>query len=78
MEFCLLQMSDDNPEMRETAARICRDYLNGVWKHVTADNIIFKRIRFVKVFLKSLYYIIAKWNAYTRILARLDCTCHYL
>ncbi|EFN66565.1 Choline/ethanolamine kinase [Camponotus floridanus] len=38
------KMSDKNPEMRETAARICRDYLNGVWKHVTAQNIILKRI----------------------------------
>ncbi|XP_015586413.1 choline/ethanolamine kinase isoform X2 [Cephus cinctus] len=38
------KMSEQNPEMRETAARICRDYLHGVWKHVTADNIIFKRI----------------------------------
>ncbi|XP_012233337.1 choline/ethanolamine kinase isoform X2 [Linepithema humile] len=37
-------MSEKNPEMRETAARICRDYLHGVWKHVTAENIIFKRI----------------------------------
>ncbi|XP_072757958.1 choline/ethanolamine kinase isoform X2 [Anoplolepis gracilipes] len=37
-------MSDKNPEMRETAARICRDYLHGVWKHVTAQNIILKRI----------------------------------
>ncbi|XP_070152962.1 choline/ethanolamine kinase isoform X1 [Polyergus mexicanus] len=38
------KMSDKNPEMRETAARICRDYLHGVWKHVTAQNIILKRI----------------------------------
>ncbi|XP_012270686.1 choline/ethanolamine kinase isoform X2 [Orussus abietinus] len=37
-------MSEQSPEMRETAARICRDYLHGVWKHVTADNIILKRI----------------------------------
>lgn len=35
--------------MKETAARICRDYLYGVWKHITAQNIILKRIRFVKV-----------------------------
>jgi len=40
-------MSEKNPEMRETAARICRDYLHGVWKHITAENIILKRIRFV-------------------------------
>ncbi|XP_050453294.1 choline/ethanolamine kinase isoform X2 [Cataglyphis hispanica] len=37
-------MSDKNPEMRDTAARICRDYLHGVWKYVTAQNIILKRI----------------------------------
>ncbi|XP_032683859.1 choline/ethanolamine kinase isoform X2 [Odontomachus brunneus] len=38
------KMSEKNPEMRETAARICRDYLHGVWKHITAQNIILKRI----------------------------------
>ncbi|XP_043290129.1 choline/ethanolamine kinase isoform X1 [Venturia canescens] len=38
------RMSDNNPEMRATAARICRDYLYGVWKHVTSDNIVLKRI----------------------------------
>lgn len=38
------KMSDHNPEMRATAARICRDYLHGVWKHVTPDNIVLKRI----------------------------------
>ncbi|XP_012265534.2 choline/ethanolamine kinase isoform X2 [Athalia rosae] len=37
-------MSEQNPEMRETAARICRDYLHGAWKYVTADDIGFKRI----------------------------------
>lgn len=42
-------MSEKNPEMRETAARICRDYLHGVWKHITAENIILKRIRFVNM-----------------------------
>ncbi|KAL0130845.1 hypothetical protein PUN28_002450 [Cardiocondyla obscurior] len=38
------KMSEKNPEMRETAARICRDYLHGVWKHITAENIILKRV----------------------------------
>ncbi|XP_011138554.1 choline/ethanolamine kinase isoform X3 [Harpegnathos saltator] len=38
------KMSEKNSEMRETAARICRDYLHGVWKHITAQNIILKRI----------------------------------
>ncbi|XP_034933883.1 choline/ethanolamine kinase isoform X2 [Chelonus insularis] len=37
-------MSDSNPEMRATAARICRDYLTGVWKHVNAENIGLKYI----------------------------------
>ncbi|XP_058799024.1 choline/ethanolamine kinase isoform X2 [Phymastichus coffea] len=37
-------MCENNPEMRATAARICRDYLHGVWKHVTPDNIVLKRI----------------------------------
>ncbi|XP_011055232.1 PREDICTED: choline/ethanolamine kinase isoform X2 [Acromyrmex echinatior] len=37
-------MSEKNPEMRETAARICRDYLHGVWKHITSENIVLKRI----------------------------------
>ncbi|XP_018345895.1 PREDICTED: choline/ethanolamine kinase isoform X2 [Trachymyrmex septentrionalis] len=37
-------MSEKNPEMRETAARICRDYLHGVWKHITAENIVLKRV----------------------------------
>lgn len=30
--------------MRSTAARICRDYLNGAWKGVTPENINLKRI----------------------------------
>ncbi|KAI4486426.1 hypothetical protein M0804_005796 [Polistes exclamans] len=38
------KMSGKNLEMRETAARICRDYLHGVWKRVTAENITLKRI----------------------------------
>ncbi|XP_014212360.1 choline/ethanolamine kinase isoform X2 [Copidosoma floridanum] len=38
------KMSEHNPEMRATAARICRDYLYGVWKNVTPDNIVLKRI----------------------------------
>ncbi|XP_043677380.1 choline/ethanolamine kinase isoform X1 [Vespula pensylvanica] len=38
------KMSEKNLEMREKAARICRDYLHGVWKRVTAENITLKRI----------------------------------
>ncbi|KAF5284206.1 hypothetical protein FQR65_LT00206 [Abscondita terminalis] len=37
-------MSGDNLEMRELAARICRDYLPGAWKHVNAHSIGFKHI----------------------------------
>lgn len=40
-------MSDKNPEMRANAARICRDYLTGVWKQVNAENIVVNHIRFV-------------------------------
>ncbi|KAK0081831.1 hypothetical protein PV325_011513 [Microctonus aethiopoides] len=39
------KMCDNNPEMRATAARICRDYLTGVWKHVNAENIKLNHIR---------------------------------
>jgi len=38
-------MSSDSVEMREIAARICRDYLRGSWRKVTANNIVLKRIR---------------------------------
>lgn len=38
------KMSEKNLEMRATAARICRDYLNGAWKGVTTENINLKRI----------------------------------
>nr|CAI5830561.1 unnamed protein product [Callosobruchus analis] len=38
------QMPGDNMEMRELTARICRDYLYGAWKRVTANNIGFKHI----------------------------------
>lgn len=49
-------MSEKNPEMKETAARICRDYLHGIWKHVTAENIILKRIKYM-IFLYNNQYI---------------------
>jgi len=38
-------MLGDSVEMREVAARLCRDYLHGSWKKVTATDIILKRIR---------------------------------
>lgn len=44
-ELFYKQISGDTSEMRELAARICRDYLHGAWKLVTAQNIEFKHIR---------------------------------
>ncbi|CAG9820590.1 unnamed protein product [Phaedon cochleariae] len=38
------QSTGDCKEMRELTARICRDYLHGVWKKVNAKNIDFKHI----------------------------------
>lgn len=55
-------MSDKNPEMRATAARICREHLHGVWKHVTPDNIVVKRIRYVNISLKKNIF---KFNSWT-------------
>jgi len=37
-------MSSDSVEMREMAARICRDYLRGSWRKITAQDIVLKRI----------------------------------
>jgi hypothetical protein len=45
VEFFHLQMSSDNMEMREMAARICRDYLRGSWRKIKAQDIVLKRIR---------------------------------
>ncbi|ENN81773.1 hypothetical protein YQE_01833, partial [Dendroctonus ponderosae] len=39
------QIHGDTIEMREVAARLCRDYLHGAWKKVTAQSIGFKHIR---------------------------------
>lgn len=38
------KVTGDSAEMRDLAARICRDYLHGGWKKVTAHNIGFKHI----------------------------------
>ncbi|XP_047005149.1 choline/ethanolamine kinase isoform X1 [Schistocerca americana] len=38
------QMNVEGSEMRERAARICRDYLHGAWKSVTSKDIQLKRI----------------------------------
>ncbi|XP_044738084.1 choline/ethanolamine kinase isoform X1 [Chrysoperla carnea] len=37
-------MCTNTDEMKEMAARICRDYLHGAWKNITAEEIGFKRI----------------------------------
>ncbi|GLV36965.1 uncharacterized protein CBL_02202 [Carabus blaptoides fortunei] len=42
--FASKKMCGDSHEMREMAARICRDYLHGAWKSVTAQNVGFKHI----------------------------------
>lgn len=39
------QASKNLDEMRDIAARICRDYLTGAWKAITADDIQLQRIR---------------------------------
>lgn len=47
--FCE-QMSSDCQEMKDMAARICRDYLHGPWKKVNTQTIGFKHIRCVIYF----------------------------
>ncbi|KRT83855.1 phosphotransferase, partial [Oryctes borbonicus] len=39
-----IKMGPDSHEMKELAARICRDYLNGAWKSINSQNIGFKHI----------------------------------
>lgn len=44
--------------MREIAARICRDYLTGAWKTISASDLQLKRIRYRSTFnLRSKPYI---------------------
>ncbi|KAJ6648164.1 Choline kinase A2 [Pseudolycoriella hygida] len=38
------QATSNLDEMRDIAARICRDYLNGAWKTISAEDIQLKRI----------------------------------
>lgn len=40
-----LQATRDLDEMREIAARICREYLTGAWKTIPSDEVQLKRIR---------------------------------
>jgi choline/ethanolamine kinase len=44
IEFLLFQATHSNSEMRDIAARICRDYLSGAWKSISADEIQLKRV----------------------------------
>ncbi|XP_017775246.1 PREDICTED: choline/ethanolamine kinase isoform X2 [Nicrophorus vespilloides] len=37
-------MQSDHKAMKELTSRICRDYLHGAWKNVTAENVGFKHI----------------------------------
>lgn len=37
--------------MREIASRICRDYLTGAWKTISASDLQLKRIRWISIFL---------------------------
>lgn len=37
--------------MRELASRICRDYLTGAWKTISASDLHIKRIRLVIIYL---------------------------
>ena len=37
--------SEDLLNYREKAATLCREYLQGSWKHVNTENIVLKRIR---------------------------------
>lgn len=45
--FCRQMNSNSTTEMKELAARICKDYLHGAWKFVNAQNIGLKHIRWV-------------------------------
>ncbi|KAJ8978686.1 hypothetical protein NQ317_015655 [Molorchus minor] len=45
-DFFSKQVTGDSTEMRELAARICKDYLHGVWKKVTSQDIGFKHISY--------------------------------
>lgn len=47
MDFSQLQASRNSTEMRELASRICRDYLTGAWKTISASDLNIKRIRYV-------------------------------
>lgn len=59
--FVVIQAISNLEEMRDIAARICRDYLNGAWKTISADDIQLKRIRYVcrsVLFLRLIFELI--------------------
>lgn len=39
--------SSNKSEMREKTFRICRDYLNGIWKMITPQEMVLKQVRWV-------------------------------
>lgn len=38
-------------KMRDQAYRICRDYLSGSWKSISSNDMVFRSIRWVRLFL---------------------------
>lgn len=50
-----LTLCANEEDMRDAAAKICRDFLHGAWKTVSPQDLVFKRIRlytfFIQVFL---------------------------
>lgn len=44
MSTSLIKSANNIAEMRDIAARICRDYLTGAWKTITAEEIKLKKI----------------------------------
>lgn len=44
--------------MTEKAVRICRAYLPGAWKKITAGDVEVNRIRYVILFFFIIYYVI--------------------
>lgn len=52
--MCFVEQATSNlEEMRDIAARICRDYLNGAWKTISSGDIQLKRIRYYNLFGKA-------------------------
>lgn len=47
--FCIAKMSiitnSSKSDMREKTFRICRDYLNGIWKMIGQQEMVLKQVR---------------------------------